>query len=74
MQFVIIYRGGNGRFMVHVEKDTQVMIITIALSKERHSTLRCNLVSAQFARVHCLHILIIFENQYTNPNSVTCFG
>ena len=53
---------GKSRFMVvHMEKDMQVMIVTVAFLKECHNGtvhLFTNLVSAQIAGLHYLYILV----------------
>ena len=49
---------------VDMEKDMQVMIITVALLTQKNVTLahctRYNLVSAQIASLHYLHILVVY--------------
>ena len=56
--------GKNRLTVVHMEKDMQVMTITIALLTHKNvtwpSSLRYNIISAQIAGLHYLYILVVY--------------
>ena len=74
--------GKNRLTVVHMEKDMQVMTITIALLTHKNvtwpSSLRYNIISAQIAGLHYFHMLIVYTQahfgiEFLTTNFLTCF-